>query len=184
MGDLSPVFIHFSCLQLQIKNNVMVVIFLQPFVYGAGPQCFCCCWGKNEIDSICYYIRCPVVAGCFWGWFLLLFFNRPCVHKIAVNLILVQNCLSFIVLSVSFIVMLQSVYLFKERVLIVLGLFVQPGIVLHTHCTVQDSQDSVFQSLCHLMMLLTQGFSHGCICFIWLFQPMHGCFSQCIVLVD
>ena len=76
--------------------------------------------------------------------------------------------------------MLQSVYLFKEKVLIVLGLFVQPGIVLHTHCTVQDSQDSVFQSLCHLMMLLTQGFSHGCICLYltvsanaWLFQPVH-----------
>ena len=123
---------------------------------------------------------CRVFLGLIFVVVFGLFFNQPCVHKIAVSLILVQNCLRFIVLSVSFTVMLQSVYLFKEKVLIVLGLFVQPGIVLHTHCTVQDSQDSVFQSLCHLMMLLTQGFSHGCICLYltvsanaWLFQPVH-----------
>ena len=76
--------------------------------------------------------------------------------------------------------MLQSVYLFKERVLIVLGLFVQPGIVLHTHCTVQDSQDCVSESLSlddatysrvqpwlNLFYLTVSANA-------WLFQPVHS----------
>ena len=123
---------------------------------------------------------CRVFFGLIFVVVFCLFFNQPCVHKIAVNLILVQNCLCFIVLSVSFTVMLQSVYLFKEKVLIA-GPFCSAwnGPSHSLHCprqsrlcvseslSLDDATYSRVQPWLHLSLF-------DCSANAWLFLPVHS----------